>query len=123
MNVERLIPALAEVVGGAHVRTDPGSRDAYGVDALGKGHPPDAVVFPSNTLEIAAIARFCPGVSSNGKRRRMRRSISSVATIGAVAAASRIIRRLIWTANWQSSSSSYASRRRAMGTSSKVVGR
>jgi glycolate oxidase len=35
------------------------SLEAYGVDALGKGHPPDVVILPANTREVAAIARLC----------------------------------------------------------------
>jgi len=51
--------ALAAVVGADHIRTDAASLDAYGVDALGQGHPPDLVVLPANTAEVAAIARVC----------------------------------------------------------------
>ena len=51
--------ALAAVVGADHIRTDAASLEAYGVDALGQGHPPDLVVLPANTAEVAAIARFC----------------------------------------------------------------
>jgi glycolate oxidase len=50
---------LVEIVGAAHVRTDEAALAAYAEDALGKGHPPDVVVFPGNTLEIRAIARLC----------------------------------------------------------------
>jgi glycolate oxidase len=51
--------ALAAIVGAEHIRTDAGALETYGVDALGQGHPPDAVVLPRNTADIAAIARFC----------------------------------------------------------------
>ncbi|MEQ1573545.1 MAG: FAD-linked oxidase C-terminal domain-containing protein [Vicinamibacterales bacterium] len=50
---------LAAIVGEAHLLSDPGALDAYGVDALGKGHAADLVVLPGTTLEIAAIARLC----------------------------------------------------------------
>jgi glycolate dehydrogenase FAD-linked subunit len=50
---------LAEVVGLDYVRTDVDSLRTYGVDALGKGHPPDIVVIPANTEQIASIARLC----------------------------------------------------------------
>ncbi|HEY3157363.1 MAG TPA: FAD-linked oxidase C-terminal domain-containing protein [Vicinamibacterales bacterium] len=38
---------------------DDAALQAYGVDALGKGHPPDVVVIPGNTEAVAAIARLC----------------------------------------------------------------
>jgi glycolate oxidase len=38
---------------------DEPSLKSYGVDALGKGHPPDIVVIPANTAQIASIARLC----------------------------------------------------------------
>ncbi|MGE0447191.1 MAG: FAD-binding oxidoreductase, partial [Vicinamibacterales bacterium] len=50
---------LADVVGAAHVRTDGAALATYGEDALGQGHPPDVVVLPGSTVEIAAIARLC----------------------------------------------------------------
>jgi len=50
---------VREVVGVEYVRTDPASLDRYGVDALGQGHPPDLVVLPGTTPEVAAIARLC----------------------------------------------------------------
>ena len=50
---------MREVVGVEYVRTDPASLDRYGVDALGQGHPPDLVVLPGTTPEVAAIARLC----------------------------------------------------------------
>jgi len=52
---------LTNIVGAAFVRVDDASRTTYGVDALGKGHPPDVVVIPANTNEISAIARLCDG--------------------------------------------------------------
>jgi glycolate oxidase len=56
---DEVIRALAAIVGADHLRTDAASLEAYGVDALGQGHPPDLVVLPANTKEVAAIARFC----------------------------------------------------------------
>src|SRR5689334_13759042 len=35
------------------------SLQVYGVDALGKGHPPDVVVIPASTEQVASIARLC----------------------------------------------------------------
>src|SRR5262245_43752953 len=51
--------SLTEIVGATHVRSDAAALAAYGVDALGQGAPPDVVVLPGNTNEIAAIARLC----------------------------------------------------------------
>ena len=51
--------ALRSAVGSEHVRTDDDSRAVYGTDALKRGTPADAVVFPANTQETAAIARLC----------------------------------------------------------------
>jgi len=55
----RLVSDLRDIVGPEHVRSDDASLETYGVDALGKGHPPDIVVLPANTEQIAAIARLC----------------------------------------------------------------
>jgi glycolate oxidase len=46
-------------VGAEFVRTDAAAREAYGADALKIGHPPDVVVLPGNTAEVAAIAKLC----------------------------------------------------------------
>ena len=56
---ERFAMAVRGVVGSAYVRSDEGSFDVYGQDALGQGHPPGLVVLPGNSQEIAAIARLC----------------------------------------------------------------
>jgi glycolate oxidase len=56
---ESFVAALCEAIGAEHVRGDAALLDAYGQDALGKGHPPDLVVIPATTREIAAIARLC----------------------------------------------------------------
>jgi len=50
---------LREIVGADFIRTDEAARAAYGQDALKRGHPPDVVVLPANTAEVAAIAKFC----------------------------------------------------------------
>jgi glycolate oxidase len=54
-----LADALVGIVGPDHVRTDEASRTLYGIDGLKRGHPADAVIFPGNAEEIAAIARYC----------------------------------------------------------------
>jgi glycolate oxidase len=54
-----LIDIFTGIVGGDHVLTEPQTRLAYGRDALQIGHPPDVVLRPANTAEIAAVARVC----------------------------------------------------------------
>jgi glycolate oxidase len=54
-----IVSELRHIVGDAFVRLDEASLNAYGVDALGRGHPPDVVVIPANTDQIASIARLC----------------------------------------------------------------
>ena len=55
----RIVSRLSDIVGTQHVRSDDESRNAYGVDALGKGHPADVVVIPADTQQVVAIARLC----------------------------------------------------------------
>ena len=55
----RIASDLRNIVGNDHIRSDQSALEIYGVDALGKGHPPDVVVIPENTEQIAAIARLC----------------------------------------------------------------
>ncbi len=55
----RIVSDLRNIVGAEHVKSDDVSLQTYGVDALGKGHPPDIVVIPASTGEVAAIARLC----------------------------------------------------------------
>jgi glycolate oxidase len=55
----RIVSQLQNIVGDEHVRLDEASLQTYGVDALGKGHPPDVVVVPRSTEEISSIARLC----------------------------------------------------------------
>ena len=50
---------MRATVGAAHIREDRASREAYGVDALKRGHPPELVVIPGSTAEVAAVARIC----------------------------------------------------------------
>src|SRR5436190_5870655 len=54
-----IVDNLRNIVGAEHLRSDDVSLETYGVDALGKGHPPDIVVIPGNTGQVAAIARLC----------------------------------------------------------------
>ena len=54
-----IVSSLRDIAGADCVRSDDASRDVYGVDALGKGHPPDVVVIPRNSEHISAIARLC----------------------------------------------------------------
>jgi glycolate dehydrogenase FAD-linked subunit len=54
-----VVSELRQIVGDAFLRLDAASLQTYGVDALGKGHPPDVVVIPANTEQIASIARLC----------------------------------------------------------------
>ncbi len=50
---------LRRAIGEAHVLTDAASRDAYGTDALRRGHPADVVVRPGSTEDVAAVLRLC----------------------------------------------------------------
>ena len=54
-----IVSSLRDIVGVEHVRTDQACLETYGVDALGKGHPPDVVVLPADTQQVAAIAQVC----------------------------------------------------------------
>ena len=54
-----VVSELRQILGDGFVRLDETSLQTYGVDALGKGHPPDVVVIPANTEQIASIARLC----------------------------------------------------------------
>src|SRR5262245_66048557 len=60
-SARHVVSELRNIVGDEHVRLDQASLNSYGVDALGKGHPPDVVVIPANTEQIASIARLCNG--------------------------------------------------------------
>lgn len=50
---------MKSLLGDAHVLSDQPSLAAHAADALGLAHPPDLVVVPGSTSEIAAIARLC----------------------------------------------------------------
>jgi len=54
-----IVSRLREIVGAEYIRSDDAALQTYGVDALGKGHPPDVVVIPESTGQIASIARVC----------------------------------------------------------------
>jgi glycolate oxidase len=56
---EPIVHDLHAIVGAEWVRMDPPALATYGQDALGQGHPPDVVVLPADTAQIAAIARLC----------------------------------------------------------------
>ena len=53
------LDSLRQSVGDDHVKVDDDSRVVYGTDALKRGHPADAVVFPADTQQVAAVARLC----------------------------------------------------------------
>lgn|SRR6266850_268441 len=55
----RIVSDLQDIVGSEHVRSDDVALQTYGVDALGKGHPPDVVVIPADTQQVSAVARLC----------------------------------------------------------------
>lgn len=50
---------LRDAVGAEWIRTDPASRETYGQDALGQGHPPDLVVLPAGAQQVASVVRLC----------------------------------------------------------------
>jgi glycolate oxidase len=50
---------LAALVSPQYLKTDDTARTTYGADALKRGRPADAVVFPANTQEVAAVVRVC----------------------------------------------------------------
>ena len=54
-----ILDRLRSAVGQGRIRTDPDACRAYGVDALKRGHPADAVATPASTREVQAIARVC----------------------------------------------------------------
>jgi glycolate oxidase len=54
-----ILEALVPLVGEANVRTDAGSLTTYGADALKRGKPPEVVVSPASTAEVAAVVRLC----------------------------------------------------------------
>jgi glycolate oxidase len=50
---------VAGIVGDPYVLQDPSSLNAYGADALKQSYPPDIVVLPGSTQEVAAVAALC----------------------------------------------------------------
>ena len=50
---------LERVVGADHVRTDPTSLQTYGTDGTKRGHPPDVVVSPEGSDQIAGVVALC----------------------------------------------------------------
>ena len=54
-----MVGELQSLVGSQWVRTDAAARQAYGVDALGRGATADVVVLPANTHEVASVVRLC----------------------------------------------------------------
>jgi glycolate oxidase len=58
---ETFLYALRDAVGPEWIRTDPASRELYGQDALAQGHPPDLIVLPADTQQVAAVVRLCAG--------------------------------------------------------------
>jgi glycolate oxidase len=53
---------LRSIAGVDAIRIDPASREAYGADALGESHPPEVVVLPAFTAEVASVAALCTEV-------------------------------------------------------------
>ena len=53
------VSSLSTAVGAEYVLGDAPTLGAYAADALGQGHPPDLVVRPGSTAEVAAVARLC----------------------------------------------------------------
>lgn len=54
-----ILDRLRAITGPEFVRADEAARETYGADALKRGHPPDAIVLPASTAEIAAVTRLC----------------------------------------------------------------
>ncbi|MGE3466620.1 MAG: FAD-binding oxidoreductase [Pyrinomonadaceae bacterium] len=53
-----VLSALAKIVGGEHVIVDPKLVEPYGADAVKEKFPPEAVVFPETTEQMAAIIKL-----------------------------------------------------------------
>ncbi|MEZ5423439.1 MAG: FAD-linked oxidase C-terminal domain-containing protein [Pyrinomonadaceae bacterium] len=53
-----VLAKLREIVGDENVVVDPDRVEAYGADAVKEKFPPEAVVFPSTTQEMAAIIKL-----------------------------------------------------------------
>ena len=55
---ERVLARLGEIVGAEHVIVEPGRMEPYAQDAVKEKFPPEAVVFPRTSAEVAAILRL-----------------------------------------------------------------
>lgn len=51
--------SIEQVVGAPFVTRETKTLEAYGVDALRRGQPPELVVWPATRDEVAAVARLC----------------------------------------------------------------
>src|SRR5918993_3283341 len=56
---QRLVQHLGDALGKDHVLEAPAALASYAADALGLGSPPDLVVIPGSTKEVALVARLC----------------------------------------------------------------
>jgi glycolate oxidase len=56
---DQLAAVFQPIVGAEWIRRDADALLEYGTDALKKGHPADLVVIPSDTAQVAAVAREC----------------------------------------------------------------
>ena len=53
------VSSVEQIVGAAFVKRDAVALEAYGVDALRRGHPADLVILPGTSEDISAVARLC----------------------------------------------------------------
>ena len=53
------VSSIEQVVGATFATRETKALEAYGVDALRRGQPPELVVWPATKDEVAAIARLC----------------------------------------------------------------
>lgn len=53
------LSALEQIVGRDHLRLDRDSLTMYGADGMAQPQPPDVVVIPASTQEIAGVVRLC----------------------------------------------------------------
>ena len=53
------VSSIEQVVGAAFATRETKALEAYGVDALRQGQPPELVVWPATRDEVAAVARLC----------------------------------------------------------------
>ena len=59
MEYAGVVPVLRDIVGSEHLLETADAVTPYAADALGIGSPPDLVVLPGSTAEIAAVASLC----------------------------------------------------------------